>query len=90
MYGKYRWDTLIGTDVVFMFVDHSDDHFDDIPLIKSILDARAAFNLPTFVISDYKLTDLVPKWKSDMYTMIHNPNDKRDYLRYPVVLHRFD
>ncbi len=89
LFGKYQWDTLVVMDVVFLFIDHADDHNDDIPLIKSIMDTRASFGLSTFVISDYKLTDLVPKWNTDTYTMIHNSSDSRDYLRYPVILHRF-
>ena len=90
LYGKYQWDTLVSMDVVFLFVDHSDEHNDDIPLLKSVLDARAAFGLSTFIISDYRLNDLVPKWRSNLYNIIYNPNDKRDYLRYPVILHRFE
>ena len=89
LYGRYQWDKLICTDVVFMFVDHSDDHHDDIPLLKSVMDARAAFDLSTFIISDYKLTDLVPSWNSEVYTTIYNPDTQRDYLRYPFILHRF-
>lgn len=89
LYGKYQWDNLIALDVVFMFVDHSDERFDEIPLIKSVLDARAAFGLSTFIISDYKLNDLVPRYDKDSYTAIYNTSDKRDYQRYPVVLHRF-
>lgn len=90
LYGKYRWDTLVGMDVVFVYIDHSDDHYDDIPLLKTIMDARAVFNLPTFIISDYMLTSLVPGWNQSIYTMIHNTDPKRDYLRYPVILHRFE
>lgn len=89
LYGKYQWDQLVCLDVVFIFIDHSDDHRDDIPLLKSVMDARAAFGLSTFIISDYKLTDLVPAWNSDVYTSIYNPASNRDYLRYPVILHRF-
>lgn len=89
LYGKYQWDTLIAMDVVFMFVDHSDERFDEIPLLKSVLDSRAAFGLSTFIISDYKLNDLVPKFHSEAYSSIYNPSDKRDMLRYPVVIHRF-
>lgn len=89
LYGKYQWDTLISTDVVFMFVDHSDERFDEIPLLKSVLDSRAAFGLPTFIISDYKLNDLVPRFDKESYSAIYNTSDKRDYLRYPVVIHRF-
>lgn len=90
LYGKYQWDKLISLDVVFLFIDHSDDHYDDIPLLKSILDARAAFGLSTFIISDYRINDLVPKWNKDVYTMIYNTATPRDYLRYPIVLHRFE
>lgn len=90
LYNRYKWDELIATDVVFLYIDHSDDRYDDIPLLKSIFDARSMFNLPTFVISDYKLTDLVPKWNSNVYTMIYNSDSNRDYLRYPVILHRFE
>ena len=89
LYGKYQWDKLISLDVVFMFVDHSDERFDEIPLLKSVLDARAAFSLPTFIISDYKLNDLVPKFDQEAYSIIYNGSDKRDMLRYPVVIHRF-
>lgn len=90
LYNRYRWDQLVATDVVFISIDHSEDKYDDIPLLKSIMDARALFNFPTFIISDYKLTTLVPKWNSDLYTMIYNTDEHRDYLRYPVILHRFD
>ncbi len=89
LYNKYQWDGLISLDVVFMFVDHSDERFDEIPLLKSVLDARAAFGLSTFIISDYKLTDLVPRYDKESYSAIYNVSDKRDYLRYPVVIHRF-
>lgn len=89
LYGKYQWDTLISLDVVFMFVDHSDERFDEIPLMKSVLDTRAAFELPTFIISDYQLNELVPRYDKESYLAIHNPADKRDYFRYPVVIHRF-
>lgn len=90
LFGKYQWDTLAAKDVVFLFVDHSDEHNDDIPLLKSIMDTRAAFSLPTFIISDYRINDLVPKWNAKVYTMIYNPDERRDYLRYPVILHRFE
>lgn len=89
LYGKYKWDELVALDVLFMFVDHSDERFDEIPLMKSVLDTRAAFNLSTFIISDYKLNDLVPRYNQESYSAIYNPSDKRDYQRYPVVLHRF-
>lgn len=90
LYGKYQWDTTITKDVVFLFVDHSDDRNDDIPLLKTIYDTRANFGLSTFVISDYRLNDLLPRWNSDVYSMIYNTDPKRDYLRYPVILHRFE
>lgn len=90
LYGKYQWDDLVSRDVVFLFVDYSDDHNDDIPLLKSILDARAAFDKPTFIISDYRLNDLVPHWRKQNYLMIYSSDSKRDYLRYPVIIHRFD
>lgn len=89
LYGKYKWDDLIALDVLFTFVDHSDERFDEIPLMKSMLDTRAAFGLSTFIISDYKLNDLVPRYDQEAYSSIYNPDDKRDYRRYPVVLHRF-
>lgn len=87
-YGKYKWDELIAYDVIFLFVDHTDDKYDEIPLLKSILDARAALGLPTFIISDYSLTSLVPRWNLKSYSIIYNPNGDRDYLRYPVVISR--
>lgn len=90
LYGKYQWDTLILSDVLFLYVDHTDDHNDDIPLLKSIYDTRASFGMPTVVLSDYRLNDIVPRWNSDLYGTIYNSNPKRDYLRYPVVLHRFE
>ena len=90
LYGKYQWDKLIVSDVLFLFVDHTDDHNDDIPLLKSIYDIRSSFSLPTTVLSDYRLNDLVPKWRSEAYGTIYNSNPKRDYMRYPVVLHRFE
>lgn len=90
LYDAYTWDNLVSRAVVFLSVDHSDDRFDVVGLLKDILDTRAAFNLPTFIISDYKLTELVPKWDAKSYNAIYNPDPKRDYLRYPVILHRFD
>lgn len=88
LYGKYQWDKLINLDVVFLYIEHSEEHNSDIPLLKSIYDTRSGFGLSTFVISDYRLNDLVPRWDSDAYTSIYNSNDNRDYLRYPVILHR--
>lgn len=90
LFNKYQWDDLAARDVVFLFIDHSDEHNDDIPLLKSLLDTRAAFGLSTFILSDYRLNDLVPKWNKQVYSMIYNSDAKRDYLRYPVVLHRFE
>jgi len=89
MFGKYQWDKLITMDVVFIAVDHSDDRFDVVRLIKDILDARAGFGRPTFFISDYKLEELVPQWGGDIYSMIYNPDSDRDFNRYPVVSQRF-
>lgn len=89
LYEKYTWDSLIVKDVLFLSVDHSDDRFDVITLLKDILDIRAGFCKPTFIISDYKLNSLVPRWGDSSYGTIYNPDTKRDYYRYPVVLHRF-
>lgn len=90
LYGRYQWDDLVLRDIVFLFVDHSDEHYDDIPLLKSIMDARASFDKATFILSDYRLNDLVPKWNKQTYMMIYSSETDRDYLRYPVVLHRFE
>lgn len=90
LYDKYKWDDLIAKDVVFLVVDHSDDRYDVMLLLKDILDTRAAFNKPTFIISDYKLEALVPKWGEETYTMIHNSDPSRDFNRYPVIIQRFD
>lgn len=89
LYNKYTWDDLILSDVLFLYVDHSDEHKADIPLFKSILDARASMDRSTFIMSDYKLQHLVPHWQSDLYTAIYNPDPSRDLKRYPVLLHRF-
>ena len=90
LYDKYKWDDLISKDVVFMSVDHSDDRFDVISLLKDIYDTRSGFGLPTFVISDFKLNELVPQWGKESYNQIYNANPQRDYNRYPVILHRFE
>lgn len=90
LYENYTWDGLILKDVVFIAVDHSDDRYDVISLLRDILDARAGFNKPTFIVSDYKLTELVPKWGDAAYMDIYNPDPSRDLLRYPVVLNRFE
>ena len=90
LYGQYQWDHLVKMDVVFLSVDHSSDRYDCIALLKDIYDTRAAFNLPTFVISDFKLNELVPGWDKKQYSLIYNPDPNRDTLRYPVVLHNFE
>lgn len=90
LYDKYKWDDLISRDVVFLSVDHSDDRYDVIGLLKDILDTRATFSRPTFIISDYKLTELVPQWEQQSYNSIYNPDPARDYMRYPVIIHRFE
>lgn len=90
MYGKFTWDELILCDVLFLTVDHGDDdRYDDIVLLKDIYDIRARRNLPTVVISDFRLESLVPRWKSDSYTLLHNTARDCDRLRYPIILHRF-
>lgn len=90
LYDKYKWDDLVALDVVFLAVDHSDDRFDVISLLKDLLDVRAGFSKSTFIISDFKLTDLVPTWGKQNYNLIYNPDPERDFMRYPVILHRFD
>lgn len=88
LYRKYRWDDLIIKDVVFIVIDDSEDRFDIISMLKTIYDSRATFNLPTFVISDYKVTELVSKFDSNDYNKIYNPSQERDYYRYPVIMNR--
>lgn len=90
LYDKYKWDDLVSRDVVFLSVDHSDDRFDVISLLKDILDTRAGFSKPTFILSDFKIEDLIPKWGDAAYNSIYNPDDKRNFLRYPVILQRFE
>lgn len=90
LYDKYRWDSLVTLDVVFIVVDNSEDRFDVIRLLKDVLDTRARMNLSTFIISDYKLEDLTPKWDEKSYHLIYNPDPTRDFLRYPVIIQRFE
>lgn len=90
LYDKYKWDDLVSRDVVFLSVDHSDDRFDVIGLLKDILDTRSTFSKPTFILSDYKLEELVPRWGDASYNAIYNPDEKRDYMRYPVIIQRFN
>lgn len=89
LYDRYKWDQLVLMSVVFIMVDHSDERFDLVPLMKEILDTRARFNLATVFLSDYKLEELVPRWGSDQYSMIHNVDPERDMARYPVIIQRF-
>ena len=88
LYDLYKWDDLVSRDIVFLSVDHSDDRFDSLSLIKDILDTRAGFGKPTFIISDYSLQELAPRWNTEEYTKIYNADPERDYNRYPVILHR--
>ena len=90
LYDMYKWDDLVSRDVVFMFVDHSDDRFDVVSLLKDVLDTRALFGKPTFILSDFKLQELTPKWNAQDYSKIYNPLPDRDMFRYPVILHRFE
>ena len=89
LYDKYTWDNLVSRDVVFMSVDHSEDRFDVIPLLKDVLDTRARLDRPTFIISDFRVTELSPQWKSRSHGTIYNPMPERDYNRYPVFIQRF-
>lgn len=89
LYGEYRWDELVRKDVMFLYIDHSDDKYTVISLLKDLMDTRANFNLSTIVISDYELASLVPAWKSEEYALIYNPDPQRDLLRYPAVLQSF-
>lgn len=90
LYDSYKWDDLVKRDVVFISVDHSDDRFDVINLLKDIFDVRAGFGFPTFIISDFRLEELVDRWKSESYSLIYNADPNRDYNRYPVILSRFE
>ena len=89
LYETYTWDNLITRDVVFMYVDHSEERYDCLSMMRDILDTRAGFGKPTFIVSDFNLTDLVPRWGDTSYTDIYNPDPSRDMRRYPVVLNRF-
>ena len=90
LYGHYRWDDLISREVVFMRVDHSEDRYDVFGLLKEVFDTRASMGKATMVISDYKLEDLVSRWGSEEYAMIHDSDPDRDLYRYPVILQRFE
>lgn len=89
LYDKYKWDDLVSRDVVFISVDHSDDRYDVVGLLKDVLDTRSSFGKATFILSDFRLEELVPKWGSQSYSVIYNPDPGRDYMRYPVIIHRF-
>lgn len=90
LYNKYKWDELVSFEVVFILVDDSEDRYDVIGTLKTIYDTRAMMGLPTFVISDYKLTTLVCRYRSQDYSKIYNPDMSRDFNRYPVIIHRFE
>lgn len=89
MFDKYQWDKLLCVDVVFISVDHSEDKYDVIPLMKDILDARSRMSKSTVFISDVKLEDLTSVWGGNDYNMIFNSDTNRDFARYPVILQRF-
>ena len=90
LYDKYKWDDLVSRDVVFLTVDHSDDRFDVISLLKDILDTRASFGKPTFILSDYKLTELTSHWNANNYNLIYNPIPDCDHNRYPYIMQRWE
>lgn len=89
LYNEYQWDKLVERDVVFISVDHSDERFDVVGLMKDILDTRSRLSKSTFFISDFKLEDLVRTWSGDDYNLIFNSDPDRDYARYPVIIQRF-
>lgn len=89
LFNKWDWNSLITKEILFTSVDSSEDRFDIIGLLKLLYDTRALQGLPTFVISDFELTTLVPKYRSEDYLKIYNSDNKRDYYRYPVVVQRF-
>lgn len=89
LYDKYKWDELVAMDIVFVSVDYSEERFDCIDILKNILDTRAGFSKPTFILSDSPLASLSSQWGKDSYNAIYNADPDRDYLRYPVILHRF-
>lgn len=89
LFGQYQWDDLVSRDVVFITLDHSDERFDVIGLMKDILDVRSRLGKSTFFVSDYKLEDLVRTWGGDDYNLIFNSDPERDFARYPVIIQRF-
>lgn len=90
LFNKWTYETIISSDVLFLSISHLADRFEDIILLREILDSRARMNRATWIISDYKLQSLVPKWNSDAYLELYNTDPNRDKLRYPVILHRFE
>lgn len=91
LYQSWTYDAVMSADILFVTVTHIDDNRNnDIMLLHELYDTRARLDLPTFVISDYALESLVPKWESKIYSVLIGDGKNVDYLRYPRILQRFN
>lgn len=88
LYGNLRWDELVRRDVVFIYVDHSDDRLSDIWLLKTVLDSRATMGLGTYIISDYHLPTLSSRYNSKEYKALLSSAQKKDLNRFPIIIQR--
>lgn len=86
LFNEYTYDDILYSSILFLTVSHFDNHYDDLLIMREILDVRARANKPTYFISDYPLESLVPSWGSDAYNNLYNVDPDCDRLRYPIII----
>jgi len=86
LYDRWTYNYIMGMELLVVSVTHLQDRFDDITVLRELLDTRSRLDLVTWCISDYRLESLAPRWDSDVYLTIYNLEPGRDLKKFPVIL----
>lgn len=85
LFNHISLEKILFSDVLFLSVDY-DNYSSALRTIESIMDKRARFDKPTFIISRYNLSKLSYYDRNDSYLTLFEDSRKVNNLKFPVII----
>lgn len=86
LYGKWSLDDYVMADVVFLTVVQSRMNYDAYLTIADLVNKRARFDKPTFIISEFSLEE-ISRWDDNKnYRNLLTATDGDNPLKFPLVI----
>lgn len=85
LFNHISLERIIFSDVLFLSVDY-DNYSSALRTIESIMDKRARFDKPTFIISRYNLANLAYHDNNNGYISLFEDSRKINNLKFPVII----